>query len=569
MSDVDNNKKDLSDFTLDRRTRPKPYSPAPKRDVESVEVSDLSRSGGDSASFKIPPRNEARSGTGYSRNIRTGNYRGNSAYTTGSHTKRGPEGETTEREYGKDNGCIRRVTVKSRAGASNFYGKFVRDAQISHEKRGSSAPHVPFFSYIPQYSQLSNGNWAYYLYMKEQLREGKRLNDADFSYVMLYIYEILNLGHVILPEEGIDLLGRIWILYGPIHPVLDKYLAEWVADYCLVFNVHLPQFMARLLPDVASKSTLKEFFFDEAVRLGVPIGKIIRTSLSDYSSARSRYSKEIPTFSSEVNEVFDAVIAEHLRHKEGLFSPQLEKSATVTRDVYCGSLCASNVRKKAVCELSTFFRAPEARRIVTELMKSAENIVRARHGIKARLTAPPISGTSAVISAKTEEERQYLSFYDSPSEPLTASRAAEIENASWQNVDTLTSDGVFEDGFDENDVPEGAVSSDDVRFYEDGIAECSTADTEAGKDHRDNDGQTDGEASFSSVLSATPSLAEALRVAMDGGGFSAWCRENGLFAHDAASRINEVAMEYIGDVVLESDGGDYSFVEDYREDVEL
>jgi len=38
-------------------------------------------------------------------------------------------------------------------------------------------------------------------------------------------------------------------------------------------------------------------------------------------------------------------------------------------------------------------------------------------------------------------------------------------------------------------------------------------------------------------------------------------------ADDAASRINESAMDFIGDVVLEASGSDYIFIEDYRDDV--
>ena len=46
-----------------------------------------------------------------------------------------------------------------------------------------------------------------------------------------------------------------------------------------------------------------------------------------------------------------------------------------------------------------------------------------------------------------------------------------------------------------------------------------------------------------------------------------YCKENGFFADDMASRINEIFLDRIGDIVLTEEDGDYRLIEDYREDV--
>lgn len=563
VTDKERESLDLFDFDLQPVPKQRSYAPSVKRDTSAADVTDgTSKEAPASSGFRIPP---AGRDPAASRGIRTAKYSGasfnNRKPAPRPHSQ--PESDTVIREYAAKGPFIRRVTVKSWPSGYNFYEKFVKDAVISHGKTGEAAPHVPFFSYIPQYSQLTSAQWAYYLYMKSSVKAGACLKDADFSYVLLYIYEIINLEGVIPPSVGASLLGRIWVMYRRIHPMLDKYMSEWMADYCLVYGVELPKFLRPILAELTARSSIREFFADEAMTdEGFAPGPMIRLSLSDYTPARSRYASKIDDFVTRTEEVFDAVILEQWKVGEGIFAPKLRKRATVTRDAFCGSLCASNIKKKITLELETPFRAPDARRVVTEMMKGAENIVRGRLGIKARLTAPLLTGRSAVVSAATEEEREYLSFYESPSEPLTMDRAAEIENDSWRNTEILTEDAGFDDGdFEE---VEGALSFDgaaeDTAEPEDEITETASSIMKDSEESND---------SLAALLEKTDKrLLDALTCAVNGGSFASFCREAGMFADDVASRINDAAMDIIGDVVLEGSGTDYTFIEDYRDDID-
>ena len=571
-------KRDFSDFDFDYQSTRK-YAPPKERDTTTSLIGQDSPEN-ESVGFRIPPagRESSAKGAPKGKQIRTSDYRNAGAnYSRYSHTpvKRDSAGEaerdTVIRQYTTGGRYLTHVTVKSWPGARGFYEKFVHDAALSHARGGEEAPHVQYFSYIPQYSQLTPSMWKFYLWFKESVRRGVRLPDADFSYVILYVYEIINLEGVIAPAEGAELLARIWVMYRPMHPSLDKYLSEWMADYCLVHGVALPKILTKILCEVGAKARLKEFYADAAISAGLSVGPLIRLALSDHNLTKGRFVKDIEGFADEICAVFDAVIAEHMSKGIGLFEEKLNRESELICDAYCGSLCASTVKKKIYLKLKSFFRLPEARRIVTELMKGCENIVRARHGIKARLSAPPVTGTSYVITARSAEEMTYMSYYDSPAEELTPEKAAQIEAQSWQNVESLTVEDVHETSDSFAEEPEGAFFSDGIDDVTDVVdaAEETTVVAIGDPGQKSTDEPKTLEASEPSVSTGTDDekYKKVLWTAAEGGSFASACRELGLFADTAAAHINEIALEFIGDVVLEQSGTDYVFIEDYIDDI--
>ncbi len=112
-----------------------------------------------------------------------------------------PAPAAPERQYAYSP-LIRRVTVLPWPQSYNYYQRFVLDAQKYARIRGKEAPHVPFFSYIPQYAQLSADQMRWYLWFRERVRHGEYPDDVDFPYILLLIYEIINLPHKLPPEKG-------------------------------------------------------------------------------------------------------------------------------------------------------------------------------------------------------------------------------------------------------------------------------------------------------------------------------------------------------------------------------
>ena len=65
---------------------------------------------------------------------------------------------------------------------------------------------------MPQYEQMSASQLAYYLYFRDEVRNGRYIK-TDNSYLFLYVYEIINLPDKIPPASGALLLSRIWSVY--------------------------------------------------------------------------------------------------------------------------------------------------------------------------------------------------------------------------------------------------------------------------------------------------------------------------------------------------------------------
>ena len=236
--------------------------------------------------FRIPPG--GRDGSAPPKRIRTSRYSGASFVRREADADPdGSKGGVVVREYSAAGPLMRRIEVHSWPGKASFYEKFVRDAAISHERHGGEAPHVPYFSYIPQYAQLTASQWAYYLHMRERCESGTALRDADFSYVLLYIYEIINLGTALSPEDGAGRLATVWSLYRKIHPTLDGYMSEWMADYCLSRETPLPPTLTDIIPCAAARSSIKEFYFDAAATAGC--GRTCRITIRQRAAVRLIY----------------------------------------------------------------------------------------------------------------------------------------------------------------------------------------------------------------------------------------------------------------------------------------
>ena len=93
--------------------------------------------------------------------------------------------------YAPENPLVSRVTVWKWPSRYTFYEHFRSDAQKFFPEEGKPAQPVPFFAYTPQYAQMKADQRAWYFWWRNQVRR-KIYPDADYSYLLLYIYEIMN-----------------------------------------------------------------------------------------------------------------------------------------------------------------------------------------------------------------------------------------------------------------------------------------------------------------------------------------------------------------------------------------
>ena len=82
-----------------------------------------------------------------------------------------------------------------------FYTKFCKDAARYFSLTHEPCEYVYFFSYMPQYDQMTVSQMSYYLYWRDEVRKGNYIK-TDINYLFLYIYEIINLPEKLHPSEG-------------------------------------------------------------------------------------------------------------------------------------------------------------------------------------------------------------------------------------------------------------------------------------------------------------------------------------------------------------------------------
>ncbi len=446
------------------------------------------------------------------------------------------------REY--ENSLIIRVESHPWPQKYNYYGRFCDDANRFFDKKGAECPYEPYFSYIPQYAQLTHAQLAYYLWFRENARHGVYLEKIDMPYLFLYIYEIINLPNRISPAEGARLLADLWLAYRKEKPDLDRYLPEWMCDYCLVRDVPLPKQLYRIVQEILPRASLKEFYIAESETEGSSARALI-LSAADYSYRASKY------YAANA-EAFETHIPAAVAHAASVCGiapkPEEMRRVRVERDAFCGSLCAQTVKRRLIVEYCSFARSYKLRSQVTYAVKLAENCLRRSLKIRSRLNVtegdPALS--AAILSyfdmhlpgerrrTAPEPTREYEHLYDAVSTGIDYTEAHTLETDSWATTELLTEE----------------ILSDE------GSAEVAAEVREAEPPHEEP--------------SAALPFADALRFVLSGGSLTAWCkaRPKRTDPAEVAGQLNEYAADVLGDVLFEQNGGEWTLIEDYKEDAE-
>lgn len=431
-------------------------------------------------------------------------------------------------------GLIKRVTIKRYADKYDFYGSFRKAALIYHDYRAEKCDFSQFYSYMPQYSQMNPSQKNYYFYWRSEFRRGRYIK-SDYSYIYLYVYEILNLPDKIPPSEGIVMLCRLWREYRRVLPRIDAYFSVWIQDYCLVYNLPCPMEEIRdFIFDVIGASQFKEFYLSDMQSVGEYGTDALLAYLSDYDWHRGRYA--VGDNAELYRKHMHAAMRIFLSSVDALGDLDVAYTSLLTREAFAHSLCTHAVKCRLSVEYVPLARNERLRSIVTEAVRYTENKLRALLGIKSRLAIKGFSDEykriiDSYFDSLFERERQkrakecapeYERLYEAPSTELSFTGADEIERVSWTNTLRLV-DGIEEE-------TEESVTPQPEKI-------------------------TGGDTPDYGLSSADIALL--------------WKLYNGDANIDdsAMERINEAFADGFGDVILEFDGDSYKIIEDYKEEI--
>jgi hypothetical protein len=460
-------------------------------------------------------------------------------------------------EYFPQNSLIHSVSLYSWSSAYPYYEQFRRAAIYYYNKTSARVDAEPYFSYMPQYSQLNDKQLAFYLWFRGEIRE-ERYPLADYSYVLLLIYETINLSDKLPAEKSIDLLASIWLNYRSEYPRLDVQLSEWIFDLCLLMNARPPHdILAEIGDALPATAGLREFYAD-ALGDSKAFASLLMRHCSNYNYKKSKFAvgEHESLYQKHLSGVLAYIISKSTdpSHPFEFAGLKLQDSRT-KRDTFTGALCSPKVKKRIEIEFCSFSHSHELRFIVTDILKYAENRIRAHIGIKSRLSVNPLPDEIKSLARDyfdrelpirsahpeaADEIPEYEKLYEPQSSGLSFESAAMIEELSWETTERLV------EAFSE-EIDPIAPEVDNSKQPEP-VSETADGDF---------------------IQSLSPEDKKFLAAAHDADGAlqSAIAAEAGSLPDIIADRINTLAADVFGDIVLEESDGIYIVIEDYEEEI--
>lgn len=451
-----------------------------------------------------------------------------------------------------DNPFITHVRVLQRGSNMRLFHGFKSEGGAWLSLCGEPVPYVPYFSFLPQYYQLNAAQKAYYLYFRDEANKGNYL-DAGQSYVMLYVFEILNLPEYISPKIGVLRLARLWAAYRKKFPMLDKGMVGWLSDYALVHGVSCPhEILAPFLDEILTKAPLKEFYLGVEADSSLTVTDALIALTSAYKYQNSRYAegehKELLT--THVRAAAAAVLRHvFLEGGRARYTPVTKHS-----DCYTGALWAGGHRLSLEVTYYSLTGTDDLKILMTAAVRYAENKIRTYLAVKSRLSVSCLpDDIKALIDAyfaralpdrvrakqpADQPPPEYEALYEPLSQGVSLAEAEDIENRSWENTWRL--------------IPEEERE------------EILTASRRAEEAEEHSVPQEEEE---KTCLSVDEAAFLRLLLAGDETGARAYVRERSLSYFTLGEHINEIFSDEIGDVVLELSGDVFLPIPDYEEEM--
>lgn len=482
--------------------------------------------------------------------------------------------------YYPENSLLHEVTLKKRRSEYELYSSFADAAKEYRVCVGERCKFVPYYSYVPQYDQLSKQQLAYYLWWRTCFEKGE-LIDIDYSYVLLYVYEIINLGKDQDITAAQKHLCDIWKSYYKKFPAIATKLALWICDFSLLHKLPVPTYADAAIGKYAP--ALKEFY------LNIPKDdyKACTESLIkygteyDYRSSKFYTDPNKPIFDKHIYGAVEAAV--RFYSDDGVMLSRLySEDSKLFRNLFEGALCCSAQRFDLEVKYCSFSRSNEMRFLFADIMKYAENKIRTYIGVKSKLTVYSVSADlQKVIDEyfenvlmntprplkKKEEKHDYDELYELREQGFSIEKAKQIEKESWSVTKELIS--AFEDVNSQSSDSDCAAEKADIQREVSSIflqKESKPEDALAGNICGNNANVEGGMSNaFEEKLGKYMPFLKAL-IENDFLTAAKISNSLGEMSDTIVDRINEIAVEEIGDILIEeSEIGDYAVLEYYRD----
>lgn len=492
-------------------------------------------------------------------------------------------------EYTPENPLIKSVKICSEKQGEQIFvdsNLFIRERRALLNRKASECPYTAYYSYSPRYSQMSRAQLNYYLWWRENTRNGIFLK-TDESYIILYAYELAATGAGEDKKAALSMLCALLQNYTDkdINTVYRLMIRDIICDFCLVHALPSPlDRLTKLNRQLMANSYLPEFFVDLSDKNRAISLEVAVPSISMYDYRRSRYYSDANAklFKSAMNGAVAAVFEDEAAFKTVTsFTSGVYSCVTAERRPFARMI---NIVNKSIKLEINYYQLSNVQPFVTDAMRYAENKIREHLGIKNKLhiltvnphvkaaidayfdanypRQPVIDRRRKNTAEKANEVHEYDRFYDVPKSELSPERAMEIERSSWETTKILT------EAFSDSDTLESAPQAEEygLKMPEEPLKAPEKIATPEAFENSINlpqkapsgdlwDGLCGilGDVAQFITLCHTPNLAEQRKFAA----------AHSLTADEIADTVNECAVNLFGDIVLEERDGAYVIIEDY------
>lgn len=454
-------------------------------------------------------------------------------------------------KYEYDSGLICGLEIRAWGAEFDFYSGFVLYAINYFNEESDSAEYLPFFSFTPQYAQMNQRQLKYYIYWRSKFRKGECLK-ADFSYIMLFIYEVLNIPEKYLdPKTGIYYLCYLWAKYRKQYNQLDKYFCEWIPDYCLIHSVDFPvKIIEKFLPEVIKMTTFPEFYLNKYDIKNAEAELMRSSSDYDFNNASCVNEENREIFRRHIN----MALKKCFSNREFGDPPIV----SVIRDSYMGALCPYENKRRMTVSYYKLERAEIDTVDATEAVKYAESLVKSGLGLRSKYIK-----TTLDPEIKERIDEYFMGEIYGFKNPT-----AKLREVGEKRYEPATK------GFSEAEAKKIELESRATAELIEGEDSKAEAEKEFNREKESdvdiNSLKNDSEDKENENKVVLPdNIKNPLGFIFEGKyeKFRAYCTLKRLMPDAVIEEINYFAFTVLDDIILEADGNKYKVIADYEQEV--
>lgn len=285
--------------------------------------------------------------------------------------------------------------------------KLLRDMMEFADKTGSEAKFVPFMEYYPSYDSMNRQQKAWYFYWRTEVRN-KNYLDTDLSYIYVHIYELICGCGWQDAQNGLDQLMALWMAYRESFPRLDHSLFDWTFDFAQQHELkyRVPDVVDLPLP---YQPAIKDLLIDQHIEdRPLKLSFAMIEALCDYSIVNSRFYKDGHQLLMQEAIPRIVALADAALLKKGnrgileIYGPNRARKQSYY--AFQGAICP-NAGKKIDVSVKAYTSSQKLRGYINELVRYSENALRSLYGYRGRLRGVTLDeNTANLVDAFLQKE---------------------------------------------------------------------------------------------------------------------------------------------------------------------